>query len=92
MQTVWVVPLDSPRKEVCKGYGLCCIMLIWFVHIAKKEAKQLEKLAKAAVKVPVATSSAPKKDKEKKEKKEVASVEEWVNPTPKGEKKGRSHF
>lgn len=58
----------------------------------KKEAKRLEKLAKAAVKAPAATiSNAPKKEKEKKEKKEkkeVAPAEEWVNPTPKGEKKG----
>jgi hypothetical protein len=32
----------------------------------------------------------PKKDKKEKEKKEVAPVEEWVNTTPKGEKKGES--
>ncbi|KAK8869893.1 valine-tRNA ligase [Kwoniella newhampshirensis] len=55
---------------------------------AKKEAKRLEKLAKAAVKGPSAVQQ-PKKDKaEKKEKKvEAAPAEEWINPTPKGEKK-----
>ncbi|WWD15831.1 valine-tRNA ligase [Kwoniella shandongensis] len=55
---------------------------------AKKEAKRLEKLAKAAAKGPTAVQQ-PKKDKaEKKEKKvEAAPAEEWVNPTPKGEKK-----
>lgn len=54
---------------------------------AKKEAKRLEKLAKAAVKAPATSLHAPKKDKEKKEKKEVSQAEEWVNQTPKGDKK-----
>ena len=61
---------------------------------AKKEAKRLERLAKAAVKNPSSasgTSSGLKKEKEKKEKREVLPGEEWVNPTPKGEKKGESH-
>jgi valyl-tRNA synthetase len=50
----------------------------------------LERLAKAAVKQATAAPVVPKKDKKEKEKKEVAPVEEWVNTTPKGEKKGES--
>lgn len=58
--------------------------------IAKKEAKRLEKLAKAATKTSAAQSQAPKKEKaEKKEKKAEAPAEAWVNTTPKGEKKGQ---
>nr|XP_019013438.1 valine-tRNA ligase [Kwoniella pini CBS 10737]OCF52219.1 valine-tRNA ligase [Kwoniella pini CBS 10737] len=54
---------------------------------AKKEAKRLEKLAQKAAKGPT-VAQGPKKDKaEKKEKKAEAPVEEWVNTTPKGEKK-----
>lgn len=57
--------------------------------IAKKEAKRLEKLAKAATKTSAAQSQAPKKEKaEKKEKKVDVPAEAWVNTTPKGEKKG----
>lgn len=59
---------------------------------AKKEAKRLEKLARAAAKTVVpsaSTSTAPKKEKkEKAAKTEAGSLEEWVNPTPAGEKKG----
>lgn len=57
---------------------------------AKKEAKRLEKLAKAAAKQSVATpqNAGPKKEKKVKEKKEEQPAEEWVNPTPPGEKKG----
>ncbi|WVN85252.1 uncharacterized protein L203_100397 [Cryptococcus depauperatus CBS 7841] len=55
---------------------------------AKKEAKRLEKLAKAATKTSIAQSQAPKKEKaEKKEKKADTSAQEWVNSTPKGQKK-----
>jgi hypothetical protein len=59
-------------------------------NVAKKEAKRAERAAKAAVKnVPTAsTSTAPKKEKVVKEKKEAPPAEEWINPTPKGEKKG----
>ncbi|WVR05099.1 valine-tRNA ligase [Kwoniella sp. DSM 27419] len=54
---------------------------------AKKEAKRLEKLARQAAKGP-AVPQGPKKDKtEKKEKKAEAPAVEWVNTTPKGEKK-----
>lgn len=57
---------------------------------AKKEAKRLEKLAKAAAKQSVAApqNAGPKKEKKVKEKKEEQPAEEWVNPTPAGEKKG----
>ena len=54
---------------------------------AKKEAKRLERLAKAALKTAAPSSSAPKKEKKEKEKKEAVVQEEWVNTTPKGEKK-----
>ena len=57
---------------------------------AKKEAKLAEKLAKQALKAVTPTNAQPfaRKEKKEKEKKEVAPVEEWVNTTPKGEKKG----
>lgn len=61
---------------------------------ARKEAKRLEKLAKAATKVVnPAQSGAPSARKEKKEKAQeakatAAPVEKWVNTTPAGEKKG----
>lgn len=64
--------------------------------LAKKEAKRLEKLAKAAVKaVTPASTGAPsarkeKKEKEKEAKAAAAPVEAWVNTTPAGEKKGKS--
>ncbi|GFZ46248.1 Valine--tRNA ligase [Saitozyma sp. JCM 24511] len=58
---------------------------------AKKEAKRLEKLAKAAVKavVPQAGTSARKEKKEKaaKESATATPAEQWVNTTPAGEKK-----
>lgn len=60
------------------------------IATAKKEAKRLERLAKAAAKTPVApTPPSSKKEKKEKEKKEVAPAVEWVNTTPKGEKKGQ---
>jgi valyl-tRNA synthetase len=63
--------------------------------IAKKEAKRLEKLAKAAVKavVPQAGTSARKEKKEKaaKESATATPAEQWVNTTPAGEKKGEPH-
>lgn len=57
---------------------------------AKKEAKRLELAAKAALKAAIPTSVQPgaKKEKKEKEKKEAAPVQEFVNTTPKGEKKG----
>ncbi|KAL1411261.1 valine--tRNA ligase [Vanrija albida] len=56
---------------------------------AKKAAKLAEKLAKQAAKGPAQPVPAAGAKKEKKEKKvvEAAPAEEWVNPTPKGEKK-----
>jgi valyl-tRNA synthetase len=57
--------------------------------LAKREAKRLERLAKAAVKQAATAVVHPRKDKKQKEKKEVAPDEEWVNITPKGEKKGK---
>jgi hypothetical protein len=63
--------------------------------VAKKEAKRLEKLAKAAVKavVPQAGTSARKEKKEKaaKESATATPAEQWVNTTPAGEKKGELH-
>jgi len=38
--------------------------------------------------VPTAAASGAKKEKKEKEKKEVAPVEEFVNTTPPGQKKG----
>lgn len=61
------------------------------VGTAKKEAKRLEKEAKAAAKVskaPVAPAG-EKKVKEVKEKKEAEP--EFVNTTPSGQKKGERH-
>ena len=60
--------------------------------IAKKEAKRLERLAKAALKssTPTPAASGAKKEKKEKEKKEAAPIEQWVNTTPPGEKKGMS--
>jgi valyl-tRNA synthetase len=57
--------------------------------LAKKEAKRLEKetkLAAKAAKVPAATEKKVKLDKAKKDGRD-AEVE-FVNTTPKGEKKG----
>lgn len=49
----------------------------------------LERMAKAALKAATPTVvTGAKKEKKEKEKKEVAPVEEWVNTTPKGHKKG----
>lgn len=68
--------------------------LLGSLLVAKKEAKRLEKLAKAAVKaVNPAQTGAPsarkeKKEKEKEAKAAAAPVEAWVNTTPPGEKKG----
>ncbi|KAK6902833.1 valine-tRNA ligase [Kwoniella mangroviensis CBS 8507] len=56
-------------------------------NAAKKEAKRLEKLALKAAKGPAVAQGAKKDKSEKKEKKVEAPVEEWVNTTPKGEKK-----
>jgi valyl-tRNA synthetase len=55
---------------------------------AKKEAKRLEKLAKAAAKGPVVQKQPSAKKEKKEEKKVEEPAEAWVNPTPKGEKKG----
>jgi len=59
--------------------------------IAKKEAKRLEKEAKLAAKAakgPAAAEKKVKADSAKKDDKE--SEVEFVNTTPKGEKKGKS--
>jgi valyl-tRNA synthetase len=56
--------------------------------LAKREAKRLERSVKAAVKQAASTLVHPRKDKKQKEKKEVVPDEEWINITPKGEKKG----
>lgn len=59
------------------------------MFVAKKEAKRLEKEAKLAAKqakVAAATPAGEKKAKVQKEKKEEEP--EFVNKTPKGEKKG----
>ncbi len=61
---------------------------------AKKEAKRLEKLAKLAARnivAPVA-NAAKKEKKEKAAKEELPPAEEWVNPTPPGQKKGEFCF
>ncbi len=61
--------------------------LLGSLLVAKKEAKRLEKLAKAAVKaVNPAQTGAPsarkeKKEKEKEAKAAAAPVEAWVNTT-----------
>lgn len=49
----------------------------------------MERSVKAAVKQAATPVVHPRKDKKQKEKKEVAPDEEWVNITPKGEKKGK---
>lgn len=53
--------------------------------MAEAAAKKAVKAAGAPAAPAAGTSSRAEK---KKEKKEVAPVEEWVNTTPKGEKKG----
>ena len=60
-------------------------------HQAKKEAKRLEKeakLAAKALKTAAAPGSKPKGDKPKKDDKDVP--DDFVNTTPKGQKKGTS--
>jgi len=48
-----------------------------------------EKAARSAMKTPApAANAGAKKEKKEKEKKEVAPAVEFVNTTPKGEKKG----
>ncbi|KAK4686354.1 valyl-tRNA synthetase, partial [Tremellales sp. Uapishka_1] len=55
---------------------------------AKKEVKRLERLAKMAAKTPnAAAAPGPKKEKKEKPKAEEKVVEQWVNTTPKGDKK-----
>jgi len=60
------------------------------MRTAKKEAKRLEKLAKLAARNVVApvANAAKKEKKEKAAKEETPVAEEWVNPTPPGQKKG----
>jgi valyl-tRNA synthetase len=62
-------------------------------YIAKKEAKRLQALAKAATKQKKPTPVPNAAKKEKKEKEKAAAVEEaaevWINPTKPGEKKGK---
>jgi hypothetical protein len=61
-------------------------------HLAKKEAKRLEKEAKLAAKaakaVATATTSTPAGEKKAKEKAAKDGVVPFVNTTPKGQKKG----
>lgn len=54
----------------------------------------MEKLAKQAAKAATtaAAPAAPKKEKKEKEKKVEAPIEEWVNTTPAGEKKGEFNW
>ncbi|KXN91853.1 hypothetical protein AN958_11793 [Leucoagaricus sp. SymC.cos] len=57
---------------------------------AKKEAKRLEKEAKLAAKASKKVATAPKAKDGAAKKDKVKEEEEFVNTTPKGEKKGES--